>query len=338
MDPQKRISKQSNNKVEDELRIIFIKNAPEKYNREALESLFYHTKEGHKNEEYNFFFSRLNDFKKKINKGNNTWSSLFSEIHARYMIAEILKPLGCNVVFSKKDENDLWILKNDQKNFVEVKAIMPSDFQSDYDSFLKDIRKIPTGKAVSIKIKNNKIDRKEIFLKIKNKLRTLKNNYSNNEFEIKIVKNISDKNKTAFISPAVTFWVNQEGLAKVIDKKLKNKPKQIKKANIVCFYSFHNMFDSEDFVEAIKMVADKNSSFNSKIFACFTPWNNGQLLAIINENNIWSVKNFKDCIIPQGDTPINIKVVQKIGRSPKSKRAKRKGVWGKEFLPFCELK
>ena len=28
---------------------------------------------------------------------------------------------------------------------------------------------------------------------------------------------------------------------------------------------------------------------------------------------------------------------KKIGRSPKSKRAKRKGVGGKEFLPFCSL-
>jgi len=27
---------------------------------------------------------------------------------------------------------------------------------------------------------------------------------------------------------------------------------------------------------------------------------------------------------------------KKIGRSPKNKRAKRKGVWGKEFLPFCD--
>jgi len=27
---------------------------------------------------------------------------------------------------------------------------------------------------------------------------------------------------------------------------------------------------------------------------------------------------------------------EKIGRSPKSKRAKRKGVGGKEFLPFCD--
>jgi len=26
-----------------------------------------------------------------------------------------------------------------------------------------------------------------------------------------------------------------------------------------------------------------------------------------------------------------------IGRSPKSKRAKRKGLGGKEFLPFCDL-
>jgi hypothetical protein len=56
------------------------------------------------------------------------------------------------------------------------------------------------------------------------------------------------------------------------------------------------MFDSEDFVEAIKIIAEKNSDFNSKKFVCFTPWNNGQLFAILNKNRAWSVENFKDCI------------------------------------------
>lgn len=289
-------SKQSSNKTEMELKSVFIENAPEKYNRKALEAFFRHTIEDHKNEKDNFFFHRLNDFKKKIDKINNDWFSFFAEIHARYMIAEILKPLGYNVVFSKKDENDFCILKDSKKLFVEVKAIMPSDFQSDYDNFLKEIRKVPTGKTVSIRIKNDEIDKKIIFQAVKNKLTNLSSNYCNDDFEIKIIKSISNRNKTAFIGSVITFWVNQEGLVNVINEKLEDKPEQIKKANIICFYSFHNMFDAEDFYEAIKSIAKPINGVSNKTFLCFTPWNNGQMFAIIKKDNDWVKGDIKDCI------------------------------------------
>jgi len=178
--------------LEEKIKSTFAKKAPKKYNQEAIVALLHHTEKDHKNEKGNFFFSRLNDFDKKVNELNNNWLSLFAEIHIRYIIAEILKSSDYNVLFSRKDENDLYISKNNQKIFIEVKAIIPSRLELD------------------------------------------------------------------------TFWVNQGGLIKLIDQKLKNKPEQIKKADIICFYSFNNMFDSEDLIKTTKIVVKRNNRLNNK--------------------------------------------------------------------------
>lgn len=277
---------------EKELKNIFLENAPDYYNRKALDVLFNYTANDH--EGSTFFLSKLNDFKKNANKLN--WLPLFAEIHARYMIAEKIKRFGYKIKFTKKEDNDFCISKNSKNIFVEVKAIMPSDFQLDYSDFLKIIKDIPTGKAISIKIKNYKSGRAKIFQKIKNKLINLSNNYYSDEFEIEAIKNIQDKNKTAFIGPTIGFWVNQNGLMKVIKEKLKDKSRQIIKTDIVCFYSFHNMFGPEDFCEAIKNVAKEIDYVKNKKFLCFTPWNNGQLLAIIKKNNKWLIENIENRI------------------------------------------
>ncbi len=269
------------------------------YNRKALDKLFQCTVNDRTDNNKNFFLSRLNDFKKNADKLKENWLSLFAEIHARYIIAEHIKELGYTIRFSEKKKNDLCISKNGKNISVEVKAIMPSDFQSDYNDFLKEIMAVPTGKAVSIKIKNDRSDRSDrsvIFQKIKNKLVNLSGDYSDDDFEIKIIKNIQDKNKTAFICPTITFWVNQDGLTKLMKKKLNDKPKQIEKADIICFYSLNNKFDSEDFCEVIKSVAKEINSIDNKKFLCFTPWNSGQLFAIIKKNNEWSIGSIKDCI------------------------------------------
>jgi hypothetical protein len=296
--PTKKLKQLKNNNTchEEVLKNNFLESAPDYYNRKALDVLFNHTVNDHEDSDKKLFLSRLNDFKKKSDKLKEDWLSLFAEIHTRYMITEKIKGSGYKIKFTKKEENDLCISKNGKNISVEVKAIMPSDFQSDYNDFLKEIRAVPTGKAVSIKIKNDKSGRHAIFRKIKNKLVNLSGNYSDDEFEIMIIKNIQDKNKTAFIGPTITFWVNQDGLTKVMKKKLNDKPKQIGKADIICFYSFHNMFDSEDFCEVIRSVAKEISSIDNKKFLCFTSWNSGQLFAIIKKNNEWSIGSIEDCI------------------------------------------
>ena len=115
-------------------------------------------------------------------------------------------------------------------------------------------------------------------------------NYLGDDFEITVIKDIQDKNKTAFIGPTLSFWVNQNGLVKVLEQKLKDKPEQIKKADIICFYSFHAMFDFEDFCGAITTITKQNqiACSNKKKFLCFTPWNSGQLSAIFNNLGTWS--------------------------------------------------
>ncbi len=281
---------------QNDLKNIFLENAPERYNREALDVLFHRTINDHIDSTEALFLTRVNDFKKNINKGKKSWLSLFAEIHSRYMLAESIKKNGGKVLFSKKDENDLHIQKNKGNVSVEVKAIMPSDFQLDYDNFLKEVRNIPSGKIVSIRVKNSNNDRNEIFNNIKNKLQNLNDDYSNDDFEIKFINDSRDQNKTAFIGPPLCLWIKQEDLIKVIKQKLRDKPKQIKKANIIFFYSFHNMFDSEDFCEAIKTISTELQTIDNKKILFFTPWNRGRLIAIIKENEEWIIKNIEDIV------------------------------------------
>ena len=68
----------------------------------------------------------------------------------------------------------------------------------------------------------------------------------------------------------------------------------MKKADIICFYSFHYMFGAEDFCEAIKNVATKINSINNKKFLCFTLWNDAKLIAIMKEDEKWITKNIGD--------------------------------------------
>lgn len=281
----KKSQKLGNEKV---LEDFFLESAPKKYNRKALVALLAQTIDGNGN-----LLSRLNDFKKKKSKLEKDWLSLFAEIHVKYMLTEEIKKYGGKISFSQRDKNDLFFQINEKGIYIEVKSIMPSDFQLDYDDFLREIINIPTGKAVSIRIKGRN-DRDAIYKKIKNRLKNLNGNYLDDDFEIKIIKDIGDKNKSVFIGPAFSFWVNEEGLTKLIKTKLSNKPKQIQKADVICFYSFHNMFDSEDFLRAIKAAVEEINGLSNKKFLCFTMWNNGQLIFVRRQNTEWKMQNISD--------------------------------------------
>ncbi len=263
----------------------FLKKSPSNYNKKALEALLFHVFNNHKKEKKQLFFSKLNS---KINSDDD-WYSLFAELHVFYKLTKELRFEG---YFSKQEENDICLVVKNKEIFVEVKAIVPNSFQRDYDNFFENIRNIPTGKKISIKTKKYQKNRKKIFEKIKEIILKLESNHIDDELEIRILGEGKSKNKTSLIAPTIAFFPDKEGLKRLIMEKLEDKSNQISRADVVYFYSFHNVFDEEDFYEVIKNFSEEKKElnlFDNKKFICFTHWSSFPLALFFKEKDDWNL-------------------------------------------------
>ena len=254
---------------EDELQDMFMKKAPDHFNPEALNYLWQEAVgiDGTQ-ESKSLFLSRVSQLE---NSDASAWYALFAEMHARNLL---VSALDSPVAFSEEDSNDLCI-QDDQPYFIEVKAILPNDFQKDYENFLWELESIPSGKRVGIRVKEFKRSRRELFQKITRILANTTENFSDPEIEIKVFGDAYNKEKTEFISPPYDFFVNESELEELLIKKLKGES-QFKKADAFFLYSFDKKWDQEDFfnvVQKFTQYTDKLQGVESKVFLCITSWN-----------------------------------------------------------------
>lgn len=261
------------------------------------------------NLEIGYLQSRLNDLKKqKYEYG--ALMSFFSELVIFAMLNEKLGGVG-KVVFAKEDDNDLKVIFNTSENLeglnIEVKAIMDLKAGKQHQEFTDRLRTTPTGRSYSIEYD---VNFSKSFAQDE-KLKYMQGVYDRiisavqNDIELDgsgddaiVVKNLNKSvspSVTAFIGPTYSYWVNDEHIMSVIDRKLGSHnsdgegvfSNQISKADVIAINVIDMKFDNEDIVEALDRIS-KIYNFEDKLVIFLTRWQGGKIMAYNTKNKVFN--------------------------------------------------
>ena len=205
---------------------------------------------------------------------NNTYGSI-AEFHSLYLLNKsFLQKTYQALLLPDKDTPDIEVIDISRKKLlykIEVKSINPPDYWHSQGEFFQEISRIPSGKIVSIKVKND--EWKDAFKRIKNIfLKHGIHEIQTSNFEVKIIGKNRHADKTSIVGPTWSFWGPFETLGKKLESKLGDKPKQIERADVVLFYFYDPKFNNEDIGNAVRALK-KEDTYKNKVFLWVEFWN-----------------------------------------------------------------